>query len=177
MQRGDDPYTPLSWGSGCTAGALYKQLRERGVPKLEAAQTIYAIVRTRPDVVTDPLLPAPLEILPAPDSERIIIAAGKLVLDGSEVRVSPKHPAGIDVPDRPDRRAQWDWPEARTYARGLNQRAILAGNADKLDIVAEVRVFFARKHGKDKDGTDIVPGDRSLREHVQSWRAAGDYDN
>ena len=29
--QGGDPYIPQSWGDGCTAAALYKQLRERGV--------------------------------------------------------------------------------------------------------------------------------------------------
>jgi len=176
MQSGDDPYMPRSWGGGCTADALYRNLRERGVSKLEAAQTIYAIIRTHPDVVADPPLPAPLEVIPHPDSEIVTILAGKLVLDGSEVRVNTKRPAGIDVPNRPGRHDHWDWPEARIFARGLYQRAILAGNAGKLDIVAEVRVFFARKHGEDRDSTDIVPSDRSLREHVQAWREAGDYD-
>jgi len=32
-----DPYIPRSWGGGCTAAALYKQLRQRGMPKFEAA--------------------------------------------------------------------------------------------------------------------------------------------
>jgi hypothetical protein len=175
MQGGDDPYIPRSWGGGCTADALYRNLRERGVSRLEAAQTIYAIIRTHPDVVTDPPLPAPLEVIPHPDSEVVTILAGKLVLGGSEVRVNTKRPTGIDVLNRPGH-DQWDWSEARIFARGLYQRTILAGNADKLDIVAEVRVFFARKHGENKDGTDIVPSDSSLRDHVRAWREAGDYD-
>jgi hypothetical protein len=169
-----DAYIPRSLGDGCTAEALYRQLRERRMSKFEACQAIYTIIRTWPDVVTDPLLPAPLEIIPHPDNETITIMAGKLKLDGSKVRMSTQRPAGIEVPNACGRREQWDWPWARNYAREIYRQAVVWGG-DEPDIVAEVRLLFARKHGRDKNGQDIVPSDRSLRDHVQQWREAGDY--
>jgi hypothetical protein len=167
---GGDPYIPRSWGGGCTAAALYQTLRERGMSKLDAAQALYVIIRTHPDVATDPELPTPLEVIPRPDSETVIIKADKLVLDGSEVRMRTKRPAGIDVPKPAGRTDQYNWNEGRAYLRNLHHRAVATGN-DKLDLVAELRVFFERMYG-----TDNMPGDRSLRDHVQAWREAGDYD-
>jgi hypothetical protein len=118
-------------------------------------------------------LPAPLEVIPHPDSETVTFMAGKLVLDGSEVRVNMKRPAGIKVPNTPGRTDQWDWDEARVYLRNFYLRAVAGG--DDPDLVAELRVFFQKKHGTDEHGNDIVPSDRSLREHVQEWRGKGDY--
>src|SRR5215813_5506578 len=103
--KGGDPYIPRSWGGGCTAAALYKQLRERRMSKFEAAQAVYMIIRTHPDVVTDPELPAPIEIIPHADTEDITIVATKptrsgntviITLDGAEVRISVKRAAEIE---------------------------------------------------------------------------------
>lgn len=172
--QGGDPYIPRSWGGGCTAAELYRNLRERGVSKFEAAQYIYTIIRTHPDAVTDPELSAPLEVIPHPDNETVTVMTGKLVLDGSEVRMSTKRPAEIELPNAPGRRDQWDWNEARTFARNLYLRAVAIGGPEP-DIAAEVRLFLANKHVKDKDGNAAMPSDSSLYEHVRQWRAAGDY--
>lgn len=170
--QGGDPYIPQSWGDGCTAAALYRNLRERDMSKFEAAQAIYMIIRTHPDVITDPELPAPLEVIPHPDTETVTIMAGKLVLDGSEVRISAKPTAGIEVPKPAGRRDEHDWEKARRNMRNLFLRAT-ANGGDEPDMVAELRVYFEKlikKLGGD------MPSDRTLQGHVAEWRKAGDYD-
>jgi len=177
---GGDPYIPQSWGGGCTGAELYKQFRERGMSKFEAAQAVYMIIRTHPDVVTDPELPAPLEIIPHPDNETITFFIVKrtktgrtsiITLDGSQVRLSTRRPAEIKVPKPAGRHDEHDWETARRTMRNLFLRKTALG--EEPDMVAELRVYF-EKLIKELGGD--MPSDRTLQAHIAEWRAAGDYD-